>query len=174
MGSRVFRRDKRVCVFIKVGRKSGKVFAEIAVVGFRTCVARVTGKNGSEGGVMGCAVKCTRRAYVYSLGVERELTVHDREHFLAQYREEVLQHLDDVRVARVVVFLQVAEQVLEKVRVLFVHHPVRFFEHVVETHPGFVQHVPEVLCAAKRTAPGTKQKSPSRKPFVLGLKLRGV
>jgi hypothetical protein len=34
---------------------------------------------------------------------------------------------------------------LEQVRVLFVHHSVRLFEHVVKTHSGLVQHVPEVF-----------------------------
>lgn len=81
-----------------------------------------------------------------SLGVERKLAVHDGEHFLAQHGEKVFQHFDNVRVARVVILFQVPEQVLEQVRVLFVHHPVRFFEHVVETHLGLVQHVLEVLC----------------------------
>lgn len=81
----------------------------------------------------------------HSLGVERELTVHDGEHFLAQDGEKVLQHFDDVRVARVVILLQVAEQVLEQVRVLFVHHPVSLLEHVVEAHPRLAQHISEVL-----------------------------
>lgn len=39
----------------------------------------------------------------YSLGVERKLTVHDCEHFLAQHGEKVFQHFGDVRVAGVVI-----------------------------------------------------------------------
>jgi len=81
----------------------------------------------------------------HSLGVERKLAVHDSEHFLTKYGEEVFQHFDNVRVASVVILFQVPEQILEQVRVLFVHHSVRLFEHVVETHPGLVQHIFEVF-----------------------------
>lgn len=82
----------------------------------------------------------------HSLGVERKLTVHDGEHFLTQDGEKVFQHFDDVCVARVVILLQVTKQILEQVRVLFVHHSVRLLEHVVEAHSRLVQHVSEVLC----------------------------
>ncbi|KAE9524963.1 hypothetical protein AGLY_015013 [Aphis glycines] len=66
------------------------------------------------------------------------------------YGEEVFQHLNDVRVARVVILFQVPKQILEKVRILFVHHSVSLFEHVVKTHSGLVQHVPELfLCTCR-------------------------
>lgn len=77
------------------------------------------------------------------LVVELVLRIQHLEHALVEDREEVVQHVGQLRVALVVVALQLAEEVREHLRVLHVDQPVGLLEHLVELLLRLVHHLAE-------------------------------
>ena len=77
--------------------------------------------------------------------VEGVLRVEHGEHALVELAEEALQRVLQVDLARVVVLLQVLEEVDEDVRVALVDDAVRLLEQLVELHLRRGQQVREVL-----------------------------